>query len=121
MALAILCGHGHMNYNDMVKECQEENWLPVLVLRTKDMPADSPPIVPIFQSEQVAAGFIRRNLPKDWLCGTIKITLRDASWMDDKGWRALEFTFPRKMKDVVNFDVEVLECTDVCLQRKRAG
>ena len=111
--LCILCGQGHMSYQDMLKECQSENWLPVLVMRMNGQT-----ILPMFPNERLAAGFIRRNLPKEWTTGVIAITSEDADQMDEKGWKAIEFTFPRKVKDIVEFDVEVIECKDVAVQRK---
>ncbi len=112
MIFCILCGHGHMSYNDMIKECKKENWLPILVIRTEEGP-----VVPLFTSEKIATQFIRRNLSKSWTCGVVVMTLRDAEWMDKNGWRALEFSFPKKLKDVVEFDVEILECEKVSFQR----
>jgi len=110
--LCILCGQEHMSYHDMLKECQSENWLPVLVMRINDKT-----ILPMFENERFAARFIKRNLPKKWTTGVIAITPQDAERMNEKGWEAIKFTFPRKVKNIVKFDVEVIECNDVIVQR----
>ena len=105
MTYCILCAQNYMTYQDMVKECTKEKWLPVLVMRA----AEDTPIVPVFDNIETANKFIKRNLPKDWLCGTIPMSLRDATWMDEHGWKAIKFSFPRRLTDVVKFDVEILE------------
>ena len=101
----ILCGQDHMSYSDMAKECSTGKWLPILVMRT----GEESTIVPVFESVNTAIGFIRRNLPKDWICGTVPLRMRDAEWMDEHHWKAIKFDFPRKLKDIVEFDVEILE------------
>ena len=95
-----------MNNRELKEECSSGKWLPVLVIRTEK---DGSPIIPLFDSVQVAARFAKRNLPKGWLCGTVNMRLKDAQWMDQKGWRAIKFDYPRKLVDIVGFDVEILE------------
>ena len=106
MTYCILCAQNYMTYNDMVNECTTEKWLPVLIMRAGDNPN---PIMPVFDDKETATKFIKRNLPEDWLCGTMPLSLKNANWMDERGWKAIRFSFPRKLKDVVKFDVEILE------------
>jgi hypothetical protein len=35
--------------------------------------------------------------------------MRDAEWMDERGWEAIKFEYPRILKDIIEFDVEILE------------
>ena len=66
-------------------------------------------VVPVFDSTQIAAKFAKRNLPHDWLCGSVILRRRDAEWMDNKGWRAKKLDYPRKLANTVDFDIEILE------------
>ena len=101
----IACTHGEMSCRDVLVECTAGKWVPILVMR----PDDGPPVVPCFQSIDVARNFARRNLPKNWLCGVVNLRLGDAEWIEGKGWEVVVYGFPRKLKDVVPFDIEVLE------------
>ena len=94
-----------MTSRDLKAECISGKWLPILVYSN----GDGIPIVPLFETVAMAAKFSKRNLPKTWLCGVLNLHKRDAEWMDSKGWRACKFDYPRKLKDVVKFDVEILE------------
>jgi len=95
-----------MSAQEVKAECGVEKWLPILVMRSEKEPG---PVVPVFDSPHVAAKFARRNLPSNWLCGIIDLRRRDAEWMDSRGWRAKKLDYPRKLKDVVDFDIEILE------------
>ena len=95
-----------MNSKELKEECTAGKWLPILVMRTDE---GAKPIVPMFDSTKVAAKFVKRNLPRGWLCGTVNMRLKDAQWMDDNGWKAIKFDYPRIMKDIVEFDIEIFE------------
>jgi hypothetical protein len=81
----------------------------VSVSRRNGCLEEGPPIIPCFESTEVARNFARRNLPKSWLRGVVNLTMRDTQWIDKKGWRIVLYDFPKKLKDVVPFDIEVLE------------
>jgi hypothetical protein len=104
-----------MSYRDMAKECKDDKFLPILVMRVKDEV-----IIPVFSLVNVAVGFIKRNLPQEWVCGVVVLGLEEAQRMDAKGWKAIEYRFPRKLRDIVDFDVEILECEKVSINLKRA-
>jgi hypothetical protein len=93
-----------MTKKEFREECSSGKWLPILVMRTEEKI-----IVPIFDTALMAGQFVKRNLPQNWLCGVVDLQVKDAQLMDDRGWEAIKFTFPRKLKDVVDFDVEILE------------
>jgi hypothetical protein len=103
---AVFCTQGHMTRQELKEECSSEKWIPILVMWEI---GKNYPVVPLFETATLAGKFVRRNLPKEWLCGVVDIKMRDAEWMDMKGWKATELTFPRKLKDVVRFDIEILE------------
>jgi hypothetical protein len=95
-----------MTAKEIKEECISGKWLPILVMRTN---SEDNPIVPMFDSVSVVSKFIKRNLPPNWLCGIVDLCPQDAQWMDSKGWKAIKFDYPRKMKDIVDFDVEIIE------------
>lgn len=105
MAYCLFCTQNHMTRKELKEECSQGKWLPMLIMRTEDNDI----ILPCFDTVEIARQFIRRNLPKDWVCGTVDLHKKGAQWMDAHGWKAIKFTFPRKLKDVVQFDVEILE------------
>ncbi|MCK9557761.1 MAG: hypothetical protein M0R50_06940 [Candidatus Cloacimonetes bacterium] len=95
-----------MTLKELKDECTSGKWLPILVMRAND---NGKPILPMFDTASLAAKFCKRNLPPNWLCGIVDLRLRDAQWMDDNGWKAIKFDYPRKLSDIVEFDVEVVE------------
>lgn len=102
---AVLCTQGEMTAKELLKECPENKFAPVLVMRNEEGT-----IVPVFKSEDMAARFTKRNLPKEWgIFGAIPLTIRDCEWMEEKQWKFCLLTFPRKLVDVVEFDIEILE------------
>jgi hypothetical protein len=94
-----------MTTKEIKEECGSGKWLPILVMRTDEIS----PIVPVFESSLLANRFVKRNLPANWLCGVVKLTMFDAQLMDSKGWKALKFNYPRKVTDFIDFDIEILE------------
>jgi len=95
-----------MSAREIKAECSVEKWLPILVMRSEKEPG---PVVPVFDSRDIARKFAKRNLPSNWLCGTVVLRRRDAEWMDNHGWHAKKLDYPRKLTDVVKFDIEILE------------
>lgn len=104
MAYCLFCTQGHMTLKEFKQECLAGRWLPILVMR-----ANNEIIVPIFDTASIAGKFVARNLPSNWECGVIAMQIRDAQMMDERGWKAIKFVFPRKLKDLVDFDIEILE------------
>jgi hypothetical protein len=105
MICGVLCTQGEMSLGEVLRECRNDCWVPLLVMR----PDEGPPVVPVFPLEETARDFARRNLPKKWVHGAVALTDRDLEWMDSKGWDVVRYDFPRKLKDVVEFDIEILE------------
>jgi len=106
MPYCIFCTQGQMTPQEFRKECGSECWLPILIFRN---PGDQTIVVPVFESREIAKRFARKNLPRDWYCGTLNMRMRDAEWMDNRGWRAIKYNYPHKMTDKVEFDIEILE------------
>ena len=106
MAFCLFCTQGYMSTKEFKEECTAGKWLPILVMRVGD---NAEPIMPMFDSAEIAAKFVKRNLPKGWVCGTVNLRLKDAHWMDNRGWKAIKYDYPKLLKDVVKFDVEIIE------------
>jgi hypothetical protein len=104
MIYAIVCAQNEMSYQDVAKECTQEKWVPLLVMR-----ADDDLIIPLFEDVRIAKQFAKRNLPESWLSGVVNITEDDAAFIDAKGWNHVLYNYPRKVKDIVKFDIEILE------------
>lgn len=103
----ILCTQGHMSPRQIKTECVEQKFAPLLVMKAN---GDEDTILPVFTSQHTAMKFARRNLPKAWgLGGAVVLTQRDLDWFRDKGFAFSQMSFPRKLKDVVDFDIEILE------------
>jgi hypothetical protein len=95
-----------MTPKELKEECAAGKWLPVLVMRST---TKNCPIVPLFDDVKVAVRFAERNLPSNWVSGVVNLAMRDAEWMDERGWEAIKFEYPRILKDIIEFDVEILE------------
>jgi hypothetical protein len=91
---------------ELKKECTVEKWLPILIIRTA---GDDTPIIPLFDRMDLASRFVERNLPPKWICGVLNLQPSDAELIDSKGWKAIKYDYPRKIKDVVKFDVEIID------------
>lgn len=102
--IAIVCTQGQMRYKDIVGECREQQWVPIVVYRQPG----KPPTVLSVPSDAVARQFVRRNFPKQWLCGSVKLTEEDVAQIQRNGWLIEEMHFPRKMTNY-ELDVEVLQ------------
>jgi len=104
MLYAIVCTEGHMGIKDIRKECLPRKWVPLVIFRQ-----NGKTILPVFESAIVARRFAERNLPTKWLTGSVNLDLRDEELLDGKGIQRVVLRFPQKLRDVVEFDVEVHE------------
>lgn len=97
---------GDMNLEELRKECQVENWAPILVLRTEDGI-----IVPMFRDPQVCLNFIKRNAPKGQMVGVMGMSEVDTKRFTDKGWKIDWHTYPKLYTNRPGFEiaVEVIE------------
>lgn len=102
---AVLCTQGEMTAFQVLKECRKDKFAPILVMRN-----EGESVVPLFPSQKVAARFVDRNLPKEWgVTGAVQVTEQDLEFLEGKGHRFCLLNFPRKLTDIVEFDIEILE------------
>lgn len=109
MNFAIIFNDGNLSLRDFQKECRDEGWLPITVIR-KD--GDDKTHVPIFKFSETAHKFMCRNFDrKEVLTGIILLTDEDVIKMEDRGWVIEQMKWPRKFKDREGYrlDVEVFE------------
>jgi hypothetical protein len=109
---ALLYTDGQLILRDIMKECIQQKWIPLLVYREND---DVNPILPVFNDEDVAKSFMKRNLPKKWSHGTIMLSEDDLNSIKKKGWMLKNFDFPSKIKDCENIlmDLEIFELQEI--------
>jgi hypothetical protein len=111
--ICILFTDGVMNQHDIVSECKTQKWVPICVYREKSV-VDAVPTVIGFNDQEMAKKFAKRNLPKDWVRGGVKLADEDVKWIKDKGWNIEIFTFPKLMNShpVYEISFEVLEFSE---------
>jgi len=102
--LVAFCTEGEMSAFDIKHECGKEGWVPLLVLKTNDKI-----ILPHFTSNEICRKFCQRNLPKKWLCGGVSLADSDIESIKLKGWEFQEFNFPRLIKDLYSYAIEIHE------------
>ena len=103
---------GEMDLRAVLSECQEQGWVPLLILRPID-PA-SPVLVPGFHTREAANRFAARHLVKNHMFGVAilppaETTKIQTTWLDARGWKFESLPYPRLMKQTHTVDVEVLE------------
>jgi hypothetical protein len=105
---AIICTDGQITLSQLRSECVKGKWVPLLIYRNKETKL---PILPIFNSLDIARQFSKRNLPKEWLKGCVSLTDVDMVAIDNRGLSTEIFDFPRKMTDLpdIEFDLEIHE------------
>tara|TARA_Y100001934_G_C12066497_1_gene637958 strand:- start:213 stop:569 length:357 start_codon:yes stop_codon:yes gene_type:complete len=107
MYYGIIFNDGNLSMSDFKKECQEESWLPLTVIRQEDKT-----MVPIFRNPETAHKFMKRNFNvREVLTGLLALTEEDITNAKDKGWEILELKWPNKYKDRAGhkIDVEIFE------------
>jgi len=92
--ICILFTDGILKLHEIAKECKKDKWVPVCVYREK-LVVDGVPTVIGFNSQEIAKKFAKRNLPKEWLRGSIRLTEESITWIKNKGWKIEFFTYPK--------------------------
>ncbi|MEI8270787.1 MAG: hypothetical protein WCG45_05470 [bacterium] len=99
---AIVATDGELTSKNIKEECVNEKWISIASYKE-----DNNTIIPVFYNEKDAMSFFARNLPKNWIKGTVNLTSLEIDWIKNKGWEIEEMKFPKKMK--IKFEVEILE------------
>lgn len=106
--IIVFSSAGELSDKDIVKECQQEGWTPISVIREADRT-----VVPFFESKKVAAQFCTRNFGRE-ICGIVELTPEDVSriqqrWVHEKGFVLEKFTYPNKVAKRGELDIEIHE------------
>jgi len=107
MYYGIIFNDGNLSIGDFKKECQQESWLPLTVIRQDDETS-----VPIFTNPETAHKFMKRNFKaREVLTGLLMLTDKDIENIKDKGGKVLDLKWPNKYKDRKDcqIDVEIFE------------
>jgi hypothetical protein len=104
---AIVFSDGQIKFSEINKECREEKWIPIAVLRYQDESIS----VPCFEINDTAKQFAKRNFPKNWVQAAILLGDNELEFIERKGWKVEILHFPQlftSRKDV-RLDFEVLD------------
>jgi hypothetical protein len=104
--LVAFCTQGHMSVYDVKKECGKDGLIPLVVLKK-----DNKIILPHFSANSICKKFCERNLPKNWLCGGVKLSEDDINSLKIKNWEYQYFDFPNIIKNKYEINVEIHEFT----------
>lgn len=103
--LAIIFTDGVLTHGEMQKECKSGKWIPILLYKDGESK-----IVPIFTDEQICKNFIKRNLPKDWNHGAIILSENNIDFLENKGCKFRNMTYPNKIPfEKMTFEILELE------------
>ncbi len=95
---------GDMSYREVFKECGSEKFAPLLLYEY-----EGKRILPFFDNAETCRKFCRRNLPKEWPSGAVHLTKEDLGVLATQNLMFEKFHWPRKIKDLVTWDVHVHE------------
>lgn len=113
------CTLGDMNYREVKKECRDNKFVPLLIYVY-----EGKRVLPYFSSEITCRDFCRRNLPRKWLSGAAHLEQEELEKLaaDHCDIEVKMFEWPRKIKDLVEWDIiihELLESPDVLAKAVR--
>lgn len=89
--IALIYSDGSISPTDLKKECQNQKWIPLAVVKDKVEQI----FVICFNSQDIARKFSKRNFPKNWIQGSIKLSDADLNFIDKKKWKIKILDFPR--------------------------
>ena len=104
----ILCTEGLMTLNEIETECVNKKWVPILVFRKNQ---NDTPCVPVFQNNEVAIKFVKKNLPKNWVNACVHLSSFDYEELISKKWIIKEMNYPHRI-DFSEFFIEIFELKD---------
>ena len=100
----LVSNHGEMSVQEMFRELAEERIAPIVALEGEEKTT-----VLLFSTSSVCKKFAKRNLPKSWVNGEIEVHKDDLDFVSSKGWDIEYFDWPRKVRNVDELGVVVLE------------
>lgn len=108
---AILYTEGIIDVNEVYKECRLQKWAPILTYSQ----GNSIRKIPVFHDPLVAQNFAKRNIPRDWLHGSVFLTDPKIEVIRNCGFIFDLLNFPRLIKDLPNmqFEVEIISLNEV--------
>ncbi len=103
---------GELTVQDLVNECHQQSWAPLLIARPKE--PGQPTLVPCFATRVTAAKFVERNMAKKQLHGSVTLDAENlaklhAEWVAGRGWKIEYLDHPRRVTGTHQLDVEVFE------------
>lgn len=99
---ALIRTSNELKIHDLRNECQQEKWAPVLVLRYPNRT-----VIPLFTNVQIARKFLRRNVPRNEICGVMGMIDEDTQIFINRGWEIDWHHHPRKYVDRPDIQIDV--------------
>lgn len=89
--IVLLYSDGILSINDILKECKIQKWFPIC--------AQGNTVIG-FNDPEIAKKFAKRNFPKNWIRGGIRINENDINWIKSQNWSIEILNWPKLMKDL---------------------
>lgn len=99
----IIFTDGELKPQDVYNECTKGAWIPLACI-----PGEKP-IVLLANSPIIANNFIKRNIPRHWTKGGIRLDEKYLEIIKNNGWDYEILNFPRKMQQKLEFVVLELD------------
>lgn len=103
---AALFTDGQMNLTDIRRECTSMKFSPILLFSYK---GEDEIYIPLFTKAEIAVKFSKRNIPDQKPPGAVNLTEDDYDFIKEQKWKHFILKFPRKITDLVDFSVGILE------------
>ena len=94
-----------MSFKEVKDECSS-GWIPLLVYEFEGRK-----IIPVFKDINICRDFLKRNMPKGWLYGAVELNKSDIESIAERECKF--FDWPNKIKDLVEFDIDIIETDGV--------
>ncbi|RTK94355.1 MAG: hypothetical protein EKK64_08570 [Neisseriaceae bacterium] len=88
---AVVATDGELTSKNIKEECVREKWISIVSYKNNNKTT-----IPVFFNEKDVISFFKRNLPKNWIKGSVNLTELEIDWMLKKGWQIEEMRFAKK-------------------------
>lgn len=93
---AVLWTNGDLTHKEIIKECPEGKFVPLLVHYEKEKPT-----LIVFENYVIATSFLKRNVPKNWPKALYQIGINTYQYLIDQNQFFFEvWDFPKKIAKI---------------------
>lgn len=101
---AILCSDGAVKPEDIVGQSGNEQLVPLAVTKPRGNPNGTPTLL-LFDDEETAKKFAKRNFPSDWLLSVVMLPDADCEWVKERGWNVEKVPYAKRMGDHPDYEL----------------